>query len=356
MKRCIMVLITGVITAILPMTLSCGDPADSVSDSLIQVKMLSYETGELETASYGAVFYDKYHALTVIDYERYNPESIVIITSDNYTYEVSLEAVDSLSGLAILKTQRPMKVPAIAIAGLPNEGDTVLAWEPDKESRLVSYSLNVTSPFYDSLVFQLNTEPLRGPVFSTGSIVSGKNGKLIGLVMPLEKNIYTAIPRPFVAGVADTPNMLSSEYDQKARIDGPVRVDFGSRRRIFSRFLSSLTDYEKLSDVLSEITTTLGEPIAATGIDIDSWDWYSHSLNSAVLLALYPDLIELKDTDGRMLTQARWFAIEWNRDDDQPDRLLYGTVPYTIQGAFELTANLKGFEEFLSGILEWIFN
>jgi hypothetical protein len=138
MKRCMILLITGIITAVLPMTPSCSDPAELVSDSLIQVKMLSYETGEIETASYGAVFHDKYHALTVIDYERYNPESIVIITSDNSRYEVSLEAVDSLSGLAVLKTQQPVNVPTIQIAGLPNEGDAVLGWEPDKEDRLVS--------------------------------------------------------------------------------------------------------------------------------------------------------------------------------------------------------------------------
>lgn len=354
MKRFMMMLIAGMIAALPATTLSCNDPADSVSDSLIQVKMVSYETGNFETASYGAVFYDKYHALTVIDYERYNPESIVIVTGDNSMYEVSLEAVDSLSGLAVLKTQIPMNVPAITIGSLPEEGDTVLAWEPDKEDRLVSYSLNVTSPFYDSLVFQLDTHPLRGPVFSTGSMITGKNGKLIGLVMPLEKGIYTAIPRPFVAGVAEIPKVLSGEYEREARIDGPVRVDFGSRGRDFSRFLRSLVDYEKLSEILSEITSNLGEPAAATGIDFNGWNWY-YPRDSAVLLSLYPDLIELKDTDGRMLAQARWIAIEWNRDDDQPDRLLYGTVPYTIQGAFELSANLTGFKELLSGILECIF-
>ena len=354
MKRFVMLLIVATTTVVLPATLSCSDPAESVSDSLIQVKMLSYETGKIETASYGAVFKDEYHALTVIDYERYNPDSIVIITSDNYTYEVSLEAVDSLSGLAILKTQRPVNVPAIPVGSLPEEGDTVLAWEPDKEGRLVSHSLNITSPFYDSHVFQLNTEPLRGPVFSTGSIVAGTNGKLIGLVMPWGKGLYTAIPRPFVASVAETPKVLSGEYERETRIDGPVRVDFGSRGRDFSRFLRSLADYEKLSDMLSEIKATLGEPVAATGIDFNGWSWY-YPRNSAVLLSLYTDLIELKDSEGRVLAQARWFAIEWNRDDDQPDRLLYGTVPYTIQGAFELSANLTGLEQFLSGILEWVF-
>jgi hypothetical protein len=47
--------------------------------------------------------------------------------------------------------------------------------------------------------------------------------------------------------------------------------------------------------------------------------------------------------------------IKENRDDDQPDRMLFGTVPYTIKGVFELSANLAGLEELLSGILEWIF-
>jgi hypothetical protein len=354
MKRFVMLLIVATTTVVLPATLSCSDPTESVSNSLIQVKMHSYETGEIETASYGAVFMDEYHALIVIDYERYDPESIVIVTSDNNSYEVSLESVDSLSGLAVLKTHQPVNVPAIPIAGLPNEGDTVLAWETDKESRLVSYSLNVTSTIYDSLVFQLDTDPLRGPVFSTGSMITGKNGKLIGLVMPWGKNIYTAIPRPFVAGVADTPKMLSGEYARETRIDSPVRVDFGSRGRDFSRFLRSLADYEKLSDILTEITATLGEPATAIGIDFNGWSWY-YPRNSYVLLSLYPELIELKDTEGRVLAQARWFAIEWNRDDDQPDRLLYGAVPYTIQGAFKLSANLSGLEEFISGILEWHF-
>lgn len=352
MKRFVMLLIAAMIMASPGLILSCSDHTESVSDSLIQVKMHSYQTGKLETASYGAVFMDEHHALTVIDYERYDPESIVMITSDNNSYEVSLEAVDSLSGLAVLKTQQPVNVPAIPIADLPNEGDTVLAWEPDKEGFLVSYSLNVTLPIYDSLVFQLDTDPLRGPVFSTGSMITGKNGKLIGLVMPWGKNIYAAIPRPFVAGVADTPKMLSGEYDREPRVDGPVRVDFGSRGRDFSRFLRSLADYEKLSDMLSEITGTLGEPVAATGIDFNGWDWYYPRPSRAVLLCLYPGLIELKDMEGRILAQVRWIAIEWNRDDDQPDRLLYGMVPYTIQGAFKLSADLAGLEKFLSGILE----
>lgn len=355
MKRCMMLLIAAVITSLLTIPLSCSDHTESMSDSLIQVKMLSYETGELETASYGAVFHDKYHALTVIDYERYNPESIVIITSDNYTYEVSLEAVDSLSGLAILKTQQAVNVPAIPVGSLPEEGDTVLGWEPDKERRLISYSLNVTSPIYDSLVFQLDTHPLRGPVFSTGSMITGKNGKLIGLVMPWGKGIYTAIPRPFVASVAETPKVSSGEYEWEARIDGPVSISFGYNRNDYTRFIRSLTDYEKLSDMLAEITSTMGEPAAATGIDFNSWGW-DYPRNSYVLLCLYPGLIELRDKEGRMLAQARWIAIEWNRDDDQHDRLLYGTVPYVIKGAFELSADLTDLEEFLTGILEQIFH
>jgi hypothetical protein len=106
--------------------------------------------------------------------------------------------------------------------------------------------------------------------------------------------------------------------------------------------------------MLAEITASIGEPAVATGIDFNGWSWY-YPRNSAVLLSLYTDLIELKDAEGGVLAQARWIAIEWNRDHDQPNRLLYGTIPYMIKGAFELSANLTGLEVFLSGILEWIF-
>jgi hypothetical protein len=316
-------------TTLVTVTLSCGHPADSMSRSIIQVKMISFRTGEFELASSGIVFNDETRALAMIDYEKYSTDSIIIVTSENRTYEALIEAVDPRSGLAILKTQRSMNLQPVPTGELPGKEEPMVIWRYDWQGLLVSESANATPPV-------------------------DKDGKVTGLVIPyIDSPVHARTPcgpPAIVAGVTETQKMLSGEYVRESWASGPAVISLASA--VAHRgILMQPDEYEWSSRLIAAIMERLGEPVTATDFAVTHRTWSIRPDNHTVI-AIYTRPMELRNTDGRVLAEAKWIAIEWDRVDGLPDRLIYGTIPFETEGAFEITSDITDFEEMVSSIVD----
>lgn len=350
--RYVRILLIITATALVAVTISCGGPADSVSRSIIQVKMRSFKTGKLEQASNGIAFKDETHALAVIDYEKFSPESIVVVTGENQTFEASIESVDPRSGLAILKTKGAMNLPPIPAGEFPGKGEPMVTWQFDWQGRLVSQSAIVTFSTLEPPHFMLKSKDYFGSWVDAGTVVINEDGKVTGLVIPyIDSPVHARVPGgtpPIVASVADTQKMLSGEYVREPWASGPAVISLASA--VAHRgILMPPDDYEKSSRLIAELMGRLGEPVTATDFNISVETW-SIRPDNHILIALYPKPMELRNTEGILLAQANWVAIQWDRLDGLPNRMIYGTVPYETQGAFKLSTDITSLEELVSGI------
>jgi hypothetical protein len=55
--------------------------------------------------------------------------------------------------------------------------------------------------------------------------------------------------------------------------------------------------------------------------------------------------MELRSVDGKLVGQAKWVGIQWDRSDGQSNRLIYGEIPYTIKGGFEIGGDLTNLQQ-----------
>lgn len=348
----ILLIITAI--ALMTVTLSCGDSADSVSHSIIQVKMISFRTGEFELASSGFVFDDETRALAMIDYEKYSTDTILIVTSDNRTYEAAIETVDPRSGLAILKTQRSMNLQPIPTGELPSKEESMVTWRYDWQGLLVSQSVNSTPSIVEPPWFQLRSNLFLGPEVDTGTVVIDKNGKVAGLVIPyINSPVHAPTPGgppAIVAGVTEVQKMLSGEYVQKSWASGPAVISLASA--VAHRgILMTPDEYERSSRLIAAIMERLGGPVTATDFAVTHRTWSIRPDNHTVI-ALYTRPMELRNMEGHVLAVANWVAIAWDRADDLPDRLIYGAIPFETEGAFEITGDIMDFKEMVSSIVD----
>ena len=69
------------------------------------------------------------------------------------------------------------------------------------------------------------------------------------------------------------------------------------------------------------------------------------------LVITFPYPTFLKNVSGSVLTQARWFGIQWNRDANKPARIFYGQNPYKIEGAFIAEGSFDSLDQILQPLI-----
>ena len=59
---------------------------------------------------------------------------------------------------------------------------------------------------------------------------------------------------------------------------------------------------------------------------------------------MFPRPVELRNSAGKVLAQAKWVSIQWGRNEGKPSRVVYGSVAYTVEGSFKITGAVSGLE------------
>ena len=68
--------------------------------------------------------------------------------------------------------------------------------------------------------------------------------------------------------------------------------------------------------------------------------FYLELEDGIMLVTAFTFPVELYSSDGSLLAEARWVGIQWDRDEDKPNRLLYGGSPYEVEGAVSIDGDM----------------
>jgi hypothetical protein len=178
----------------------------------------------------------------------------------------------------------------------------------------------------------------------TGTVVSDRAGKIIGLATPLHLRlaIRLANPPPIIAGINSGRELLKPDVPTPLWADGPAHSAIAGSGFISGDFAGVLpppSDYEQMTLALKDLLGTVGQPVVTADLNLNEQSWYA-SLDGTMLVVVYPRPVDLRSSDGRALASAKWVGIQWGRSEGKPNRLVYGIRAYTIDGGFELLGDL----------------
>jgi hypothetical protein len=66
---------------------------------------------------------------------------------------------------------------------------------------------------------------------------------------------------------------------------------------------------------------------------------------------VFPRPVNLCNSAGNVLAQAKWVGIQWGRNDGGPNRVFYGSVTYNLEGSFEITGDISSLESAVQAML-----
>jgi hypothetical protein len=107
---------------------------------------------------------------------------------------------------------------------------------------------------------------------------------------------------------------------------------------------------------IENVASSLGKPLSSSEITEIQQNGDSSS-DGITLDAYYSQPISLRSTDGTLLANVKYIAIQWDRSDGQPNRLLYSTdcdglfgagfiyYPLVIEGGFQIAGSVTTLEQ-----------
>jgi len=337
-------------TALLPMIAAGCSRSAPAQDSLVQVWSAPSAGAETRLLSSGVVVGDGLHVLTVMNYVDYSPGPLQIVAAANKRYDASIQAIDPRSGLTLLRFEGK-KLSAAATGQPPSAGETVLTRAWDGSNWSVNYRLRVAiTPALasDSLFFNAYAEQIFGPQLSAGTVVTDSRGKVIGLAEPIQDGlaIRTGVPSPLIARIDAGMGLFDPGAASAPWADGPALTALGGQSSMLGDFAGVLpppSDYDGMTTALQSLFGDVGGTLPTDDLRIDRNPmWYDRSLDGTLLIAVYAAPVSLRGRDGEALTTTKWVGIQWDRSDGKPNRLVYGSRPYIIDGGYEVITDLTG--------------
>ena len=70
-----------------------------------------------------------------------------------------------------------------------------------------------------------------------------------------------------------------------------------------------------------------------------------------MLIAAFTYPVELHDSDNNLLATAKWIGIQWDRSEGKPNRLIYGSTAYAVEGAYSIEGDISGLVQLVEPIL-----
>ena len=215
-----------------------------------------------------------------------------------------------------------------------------LLWTERRAVRYVIESLD-TSLFFS---VSENWEG-KGWINVNGAVITDSNGLVIGLLGSWYSSLCCVyrphwLP-PLAISTTAALALMSEEAVSEVRANGPVQMLTAclTPKGGNNYWLSPLsdTDYIRLATAIQNLLSHAGQPITTTDTDLSIVNDY-HSLQSEdgiFLTTVFAKPVILRDNQGNILASAIWVCFQWDRSDGKPNRIIYGTTPYVVDGVFE---------------------
>ena len=307
----------------------------------------------------GVVVGDGSQVLTTWDFEASKADGFKIMAPGGTAYESSIQAFDSRTALLLLRAEG-MKLPAASIGDIQTlkSGQEVIAREWNLPGEFIKvhvlasvYSDNFSLGFALSYPREvINTNNLTR--INQGAIVTDVQGSLLGVVgvdyMTLMPHPHTNPFVPGVAGVIPEAGVLSSNAYQQIWANGPLQILIANQSG--TRSGGYLQNYDAVTQAIKELEHNLGASLAAS--ELKEYQGIGATPSDGITLTTaYAWPVSLRSADGKFLANAKWVGIQWNRSNNQPNRLFYGSKILTVDGGFLIAGNVNTLAQIVSPLI-----
>ncbi len=366
------VLLVVVLAMVLPFALSYKIGID---DYVVQIWQPGTVSGEPEILlAYGIVVDDGKHVLTVLDYERDTPDKLLVVYK-HWRYDASIQAIDYRTSATLLQLQ-DANLPVAEIGDTSSLASNQrvyvggrIHWtnectECSADAYIPAYISDNISPLFFSISIPWITMRvitiINGKYWDSesGAVITDKDGKTIGLLGRYPSKLHLLVPQPpgyvylpwainvdsaleLLTDTSHTNGPAVSVILTKIAIDGGIgHVDID----IVPGDALPVNDIENLATNITGLLDELGEPLP-----IDDLAQYSSGLpwgfapeEGIMLIAAFTYPVELHDSSNNLLATAKWIGIQWDRSEGKPNRLIYGSTAYIVEGAYSIEGDISG--------------
>jgi hypothetical protein len=336
---------------------SCAS-SSSIDDSIVQVwEPAGTVGGEASLISFGVAVGDGSQVLTVLNYEYFTPGSLEVGLPGQVKYAASIEAIDPRTSATLLRVEGTML--RAATIGEPDalkpESEVIVyGWTAPDYSTIKSE--RVPFPGYGNGFFM---EVGEGYIASDGSMVTDEQGRVIGLI----GTFYNAfVFRPGGPGmtapiinIQSALGLLSPDAVNQPWADGPAFSLITTKDSVTGHTSAEppLTKYSEMTAAIQSLLATMSEPLPANELPgyYRGFSWGGpESVDGTLLSVVYPRPVELRNTGGQVVAEAKWVGIQWGRSEGKPNRLFYGHIESgnaIAEGGFTLNGDITELENTL---------
>lgn len=319
--------------------------------SIVQI----WESEELIAT--GIVVGNGSQVLTILNYEVDTPDSLNLSVKvpGGDEYEATVQVIDSRTSATLLSVEG-LSLP-IATTGniqdlLPEQQLFIHEWYiwGDLTAFRGTRVIYSTNQDHLPLTFRVHYPPEDFPDpdyvhgFTQGAIVIDESGGILGLV---GTDFDTIFPHPtpfgFIPGVVNIDSaleLLSPDAIHQPWANGPLTYAFATS--FVTHFHSgSFPEYESITANLQELLGKMGEPMPSAELPQDFYEILRRDTlpTEYALTIVYASPIDLRNTDGAVVAQAKWVSFLYNTEE-KPFTLLYGSGRLVIDGGFTLLSDL----------------
>jgi len=372
MTRVVSVLIVSVVALVVVLAVRLTSVISSkieVDNYVVQIWQLGAVSGEPETPlAFGVVVDDGNHVLTVLDYEEYTPDKLLVVSPEYGTFNASIQATDYRTSATLLQLQDGNLPPAEIggtsyLASNQSQRVYIRGWGGGNNRYMkcpadAYFSDNIAPLFFSvSVPPQLNGE---GWVGEPGAVITDKEGKAIGLVGRYwSKLLIKLFPvgyiyLPLAINIDNALGLLTDTSHTTGPAVCVVLTRLGSNDIVPGNAPHlPVNNVENLGTTVMGLLDELGEPLP-----LEDLAKYSsglpmgfHPEEGVMLTAAFTYPVELHDTDNNLLATAKWVGIQWDRSEGKPNRLIYGSTAYAVEGAYSIEGDISGLVQLLESIL-----
>lgn len=369
----VVVVLVAILVVVLAVVLSSATLYTvRTDDYAVQIWQPGTVSGEPETLlAFGIVVDDGNHVLTVLDYEEYTPDKLLVVSPEYGTFNASIQAIDYRTSATLLQLQ-DANLPVAEIgdtsflASNQSQRVYVRGWDAGtnrymKWSADTDISDNVSPLFSTISPSEEAIKKREGWVTTSGAVITDTDGKAIGLwaiywssLLPLKT--YGSIEIFSLAINIDSALELLTDT---SRTNGPAvcvaltesdTIDFVPGLAIHL----PLNNIENLNTTIMGLLDRLGGPLPVDDIKPSfSSSLYPgfHPEEGVMLIATFTYPVELHDSDNNLLARAKWVGIQWDRSEGKPNRLVYGGAAYVMEGAYSIEGDINGLVQLVEPVL-----
>ena len=340
----------------------------AIDDYAVQIWQPETVSGEPEALlAFGIVVDDGNHVLTVLDYEEYTPDKLLVVSPEYGTFNASIQAIDYRTSATLLQLQDANLPPAeigdtSSLAS--NQRVYIRGWAYSRTNKYMKCPADAhlsdnVSPLFFSISIEQKVNG-QGWVGEPGAVITDKDGKAIGLLGRYwSKLLIVLLPAgyvylPLAINIDSALGLLTDTIHTIGPAVCVVLTRLGSNDIVpgYPPHLP-VNNIENLDTTVMGLLNKLGESLL-----IDDMAQYSsglprgfHPEEGNMLIAAFTYPVELHDSSNNLLARAKWVGIQWDRSEGKPNRLIYGGAAYAVEGAYSIAGDISSLVQLLEPIL-----